>query len=70
MAKILTGAKLNFYHYFMPLANADDITDNADSISDNANKVKKNKNDVKGNWIRWLKYLQGQNLISTINLCL
>ena len=54
----------------MPLANADDITDNADSISDNANNVKKNKNDVKGNWIRLLKCLQGQILISNINLCL
>ena len=54
----------------MPLANADDITNNVNAINDNANNVKKNKNDVKGNWIRWVKYLQGQNLISTIILCL
>ena len=52
----------------MPLANAGDITNNANAITDNANNVKKNKDDVKGMLIIWLKYLQGQNLISAINL--
>ena len=48
--------------------NAADIKDNGNDVKQNIKDIKKNKNDVKGNWIRWLKYLQGQNLISTINL--
>ena len=48
--------------------NAGNIQGNAADIKKNDNGVKKNKKDVKGNWVIWLKYLQGKNLISTINL--
>ena len=51
-----------------------DILKDILQIAKNEKAVKKNikdiKKDVKGNWIRWLKYLHGQNLISTIILCL
>ena len=60
---IKTQSKLFDLH----LGNADDIKDNADDVKKNIKDINK---DVKGNWIRWLKYLQGKNLISTIILCL
>ena len=48
--------------------NAGDIQGNAGNIKKNKAGVNKNKQDVKGMFIIWLKYLQWQNLISTINL--